>query len=59
MVINGDVVSLNKKEITKLIESECQKRLHMTTKEFIRKRKDGQLPKSVAVDDIEMLLKLD
>ena len=58
MVINGDVISLNKREIFKLIEKECQSRLHMTVKEFIQKQKEGQLPKSTAVDDIGMLLKL-
>lgn len=58
MVINGDIISLSKKEVAVIIEKECQKRLRMTAKEFLQKRRDGTLPQSTAVSDIEMMLKL-
>ena len=58
MVINGDVISLTKKEIIELINEECTKRLQMTITEFIEKQKAHKLPKTTAVHDIEMMLKL-
>jgi len=58
MIIHNDVIILNKKEIAKLIDTECKDRLGMSSREFMRKRKDGTLPRSLAVHDIEMLLKL-
>jgi hypothetical protein len=58
MVINGDVVILNKRDVEKLIDAESKKRLHMSGKEFLRKYQRGELPKTNAVHDIEMLLKL-
>jgi len=58
MVKDGDVVTLNKKEVMVLIDRECRKRLHMSAKDFLRKRDNGGLPHSAAVHDIEMILKL-
>ena len=58
MVINGDVIILNEKEIEQLIDAECKKRLNMSGKEFLRKYQHGEIPKSSAVNDIEMLLKI-
>lgn len=58
MVINGDVVSLSREEVKRLIDRECRKRLGISAKEFLQKREHGELPKSAAVHDIEILLKL-
>lgn len=58
MVINGDVITLNKKEVEALIEKECRKRLNMSVSEFMEKRKSGKLPKSMAAYDIEMMLSI-
>ncbi|MDP6771939.1 MAG: hypothetical protein QF704_14655 [Anaerolineales bacterium] len=58
MVVNGDVVILNKKDVERIIDAECQKRLHMSGKEFSWKYNNGELPDSTAIHDIEMLLKL-
>ncbi len=58
MVKNGNMVTLNKKEIENLINKECKKRLGINAKEFLQKREHGKLVKSTAVHDIEMLLKL-
>ncbi len=59
MVIDGDIITLSKKEARDLVEKECRKRLHMSVKEFVQKRERGELPKSTAVHDIEILLKLE
>ena len=58
MVIKGDIVTLSKKGVEEFIDKECRRRLGMSTKEFVRKRKHGELPKSIAVHDIKILLKL-
>lgn len=58
MVINGDIVTLSKPEVKELVNRECKKRLGMSAKEFSLKQKNGELPKSTAVRDIEMLLRL-
>ena len=58
MVIQGDVISLNKKEVLRLASKQCNKRLHMTIGEFNKKRKAKELPDSMAVHDIEMILRL-
>ena len=58
MVVHNDIITLSKKEIEELIDSECKKRLGMSAKEFLQKRKEGKLSRSTAVYDIEMLLKL-
>jgi hypothetical protein len=58
MVIQGDIITLSKQEVKELIERECRKRLDMSVREFLNKRRKGTLPKSTAVHDIEMLLKL-
>lgn len=58
MVTNGDIITLNKKEVMALIDKECRKRLQMSAKEFMRKRAKRELPNSLAVHDIEMILKL-
>ena len=57
MVIDGDVISLNKKEAIEIINKECQKRLSMNLDTFKEKRKQGKLPNSLAVHDIEALLR--
>ena len=57
MVKNGDVITLSKKEAKELIEKECQERLGISLKEFRQKRKRYELPESVAVYDIEALLR--
>lgn len=57
MVKNGDVITLSKKEAEELIEKECRERLGMSLKEFRQKRKHRELPKSLAVYDIEALLR--
>lgn len=58
MVINGDIVTLSKREVKELVDRECKKRLGMSAKEFLLKQKNGGLPGSTAVRDIEMLLRL-
>lgn len=58
MITQGNMVTLNKKEVDQLINRECRKRLGISAKEFLRKRENGGLPKSTAVHDIEILLKL-
>ncbi len=58
MVIKDDMVTLSKREVEELIDRECRKRLDMTAREFLHKREQGKLPKSTAVHDILMLLKL-
>lgn len=58
MVKQRDIITLNKKEIEELIDRECKKRLGMSTKVFLQKRKHGRLPNTTAVHDIEMLLRL-
>lgn len=58
MVIDGDIVTLNRYEAKELIERECQERLGMSAAEFVHKLRRGQLPSSMAVSDIEMLLRL-
>ncbi len=58
MVINGDIVTLSKREVKELVDRECKKRLGMSAKEFLLKQKNGKLPGSTAVRDIEMLLRL-
>jgi hypothetical protein len=58
MVIQGDVISLSNKEVKELIDRECRKRLDMSGREFLERREKGKLPKSTAVHDIEILLKL-
>jgi hypothetical protein len=59
MVENGDIIILNNKEVKKLIDKECRSRLGMSRLDFVQQREQGRLPKSYAVHDIEMLLKLD
>lgn len=58
MVIKGDVINLSKEEIEKIIDKECKERLDMSLKEFLNKRQHSELPKSIAVHDIDVLLKL-
>ena len=58
MVKQGNMVTLDKKEVEQLIEKECKKRLGISSKEFIQKRERGELKKSIATHDIELLLKL-
>ena len=58
MVTHGDIITLSKKDAAVIVEKECQKRLHISTKEFLKRRRLGQLPRSEAVSDIEMMLKL-
>jgi hypothetical protein len=58
MVVNGDVISLNKTEVLKLVEGECKKRLNITAAQFIRLQENKQLPNNLAVHDIEMMLRL-
>ena len=57
MVISDDMVTLDKKEVKELIDKECRKRFGLTTKEFLRERKEGKLISSAA-HDIEILLKI-
>jgi hypothetical protein len=57
MVIDGDVISLNKEEAEAIINKECQERLGINLVEFKEKRKIGELPRSLAVYDIEALLR--
>jgi len=58
MVTKDDVISLNKKEVLELANKECSKRLQISINEFINRQKTNQLPKTTAVHDIEMILKL-
>ncbi len=58
MVKNGDIITLNNKDFDKILDKECRKVLGMSGQEFLRKRNNGGLPKSTAIRDIEMLLKL-
>ena len=58
MVKDGDVITLNKEEVMALIDRECRKRLHMSAAEFLKKRDNGGMPRSIAVHDIEMMLRL-
>lgn len=58
MVTHGDVITLDEKELAEVINLECKKRLNMTLEEFVQKRKSGELPKSPATQEIEMLIKL-
>ena len=58
MRIEGNMVTLNKKEVTQLIDKECRKRLGMSAKEYLQKRGNGGLAKSMATHDIEILLNL-
>lgn len=58
MIMKNDMVTLNKKEVAELIDNQCKKRLGMSAEEFLEKRKKNELTKSIAVHDIEMLLKL-
>ncbi len=57
MVINGDVISLKKEEAIEIIDKECQKRLGMNLGTFEGQRKQGKLPESLAVQDIDALLR--
>ena len=57
MVINGDVISLNKEEAIEIIDRECQNRLGMNLRTFKEQRRRGKLPKLLAVQDIEALLR--
>lgn len=57
MVIDGDVISLSKREALEIVEKECQKRLGISLETFKEKRKQRKLPKSLAVRDIEALLR--
>ena len=59
MVKHGDIVTLNKEELDEIIDIECQGRLGITRGEFLHRRERGELPKSTATQEIEMLLKLD
>jgi hypothetical protein len=58
MVIDNDVISLNKAEVMKLINKECNDRLQMSITQFIKKQQNKELPRSTAVHDILMMLKL-
>ena len=58
MITKGNMVTLNKEEINQLIDKECRKRLGISAREYLRKRKNGGLAKSIATHDIEILLKL-
>ena len=53
----GDVIELSDREAKEIIGKECQRRLGMSLEEFQQNRMCGNLPKSVAVSDIESLLK--
>lgn len=57
MVKNGDVIILSKKEALELVEKECRGRLGISLREFRQKSKHRELPRSVAVHDIEALLR--
>jgi hypothetical protein len=57
MAINSDVITLSKKDIEGIIDKECQRRLSMSLEEFKKQRKRGHLPESLAVHDIEALLR--
>ena len=58
MVTKGDIIILNEKEFDKIISIECKNRLGVTLKEFVQKRKQGELSDSAATQEIEMLLKV-
>jgi hypothetical protein len=58
MVTKDNIVTLDEKEVEELIDKECKKRLGITAKEFLQKRERGELTKSIATHDIELLLKL-
>ena len=57
MVTNGDVITLSREDAEGIIDKECQRRLHISLEEFIERRKLGTLPDSLAVEDIEALLR--
>jgi hypothetical protein len=59
MVRHGDIVALNRKDLHEIIDRECKKRLGITRVEFLQRHEQGELPKSTATHEIEMLLKLD
>ena len=59
MIMENDIVTLNKKELEEVIDIECRKRLGISTKEFMQKYNHGKLSTdSTAVHDMEMLLKV-
>jgi len=57
MVIDGDVIVLSKREAEKIIDKECQKRLGISLREFKEKKRNRELEPSLAVHDIEALLR--
>jgi hypothetical protein len=59
MVKKGDVIVLTNREVKSLINRECKSRLGISRTDFMQQHEQGTLPKSAAVRDIEMLLKLD
>lgn len=58
MVINGDIITLNRKEAKELINRECKERLGMNAAEFLWKSRKGSLPDLPAIPEIKMLLRL-
>jgi len=58
MVTKGDIITLSTKEFDEIIGAECKNRLGITLKEFLQKRKRGELSDATATQEIEMLLKV-
>lgn len=56
MIERDDVVFLSKEEFDEVVEIECQKRLGMSTSDFIGGRRNGESSDSTAIHDIETLL---
>lgn len=56
MIERDDIVLLSKKEFAEVVEIECQKRLGMSTRDFMSGRRNGESSDSTAIHDIEMLL---
>jgi len=58
MVIDGNLITLSRKEAKELIERECKERLNMSAAEFLLKYRRGELLDLPAVPEIKMLLRL-
>ena len=53
MIERDDIVILSKEEFAEVVEIECQKRLGMSTRDFMSRNGEA----SDSTDDIEMLLR--
>jgi hypothetical protein len=58
MTKKGDIITLSDKDFDRIFDIECKKVLGISGKEYLERRNNGGLPKSTAIHDVEMLLKL-